>query len=639
MATAFQELLGLDALPQTGRQARDASRALGDLVLAGVAVSPLLGQLVAEHLSAARAPPPRFVDVSTGKAHSRPHAHPAQPRTAACPQCDATASGPEASALPLTPSPSPHPPPPRPSCLSMPRHHPTPGSPAGLRLRYLEWGSGGEVVLLLHDLGEAADIWAPIGRRLGERGYHAFALDLRGHGESGGSRDGWYSADMLAEDVRAFILAKDLYVAPLAVVGCGMGAAAGLALAQHNPFLAGALLAAEFSLPVAQVRALQARQAGAQAGSAQAGASGNGGGGGSGSGSGGGSSGGGGGGGALSSKQLLPWWGFRAGQAAAFGGVEHCAAFLAHPLASLAPGLLLPLARAAQRALACAGGEAGASVGNSVGAAAVGGDDGTDGGSSSPSARDGPAADPAEEAAQLQHLLAQAQRPLRGAVASACSLLRLPPGLVDGYAGDGDYYGGFEEDDSGGLKPRMDPAFLFSFDPAALLAGLPSLRCHLLLLHGGTAGSWVTPGDAAAMAQAAAAGGAASAAVAAVPGAGHFLASDHPDQLLQQIVGFLEGPAIRCFDRRSLAPAVAAGCRRPEVLGLKPLPQYASVEEAKKALGPRAIPTAAAIEAELVRLRVEEGRAADDASSEEGEAGGHRTALAKEPPDYFGFVG
>ncbi len=54
-------------------------------------------------------------------------------------------------------------------------------STPGLRLRYLEWGSGGrDVVLLLHDCGEAADIWRPIGPRLADRGYRVIAPDLRG---------------------------------------------------------------------------------------------------------------------------------------------------------------------------------------------------------------------------------------------------------------------------------------------------------------------------------------------------------------------------------------------------------------------------------------------------------------------------
>ena len=64
-----------------------------------------------------------------------------------------------------------------------------------------------------------------------------------------------------------------------------------------------------------------------------------------------------------------------------------------------------------------------------------------------------------------------------------------------------------------------------------------------------------------------------------------------------------------------------------------------------QALGPRAIPTAAAIESELQRLRVEEGRAAggeDSGSDGEDSADKRRrrgTALARDPSDYFGFVG
>jgi hypothetical protein len=61
-----------------------------------------------------------------------------------------------------------------------------------------------------------------------------------------------------------------------------------------------------------------------------------------------------------------------------------------------------------------------------------------------------------------------------------------------------------------------------------------------------------------------------------------------------------------------------------------------------QALGPRAIPTAAAVEEELRRLRLEDGRPPDDCSSEDEEAvarGRQQTALAKDPADYFGFVG
>lgn len=65
-AAALQELLGLEALPRSGREAQDAARRIGQLVLAAAAPPPLLSQLVAEHLDSLPPARSRFVDVSTG---------------------------------------------------------------------------------------------------------------------------------------------------------------------------------------------------------------------------------------------------------------------------------------------------------------------------------------------------------------------------------------------------------------------------------------------------------------------------------------------------------------------------------------------------------------------------------------------
>ncbi len=56
-----------------------------------------------------------------------------------------------------------------------------------------------------------------------------------------------------------------------------------------------------------------------------------------------------------------------------------------------------------------------------------------------------------------------------------------------------------------------------------------------------------------------------------------------------------------------------------------------------QALAPRRLPSSAAIEVELQRLRLEDGGAGSD--DETGNTSHHVTALAKEPSDYFGFVG
>lgn len=51
----------------------------------------------------------------------------------------------------------------------------------GMRLCYLEWGQGGEeVVLLLHDAGSTSRSWSSVARRLATSGFRVLAPDLRG---------------------------------------------------------------------------------------------------------------------------------------------------------------------------------------------------------------------------------------------------------------------------------------------------------------------------------------------------------------------------------------------------------------------------------------------------------------------------
>ncbi|KAK9863631.1 hypothetical protein WJX84_009041 [Apatococcus fuscideae] len=80
---------------------------------------------------------------------------------------------------------------------------------------------------------------------------------------------------------------------------------------------------------------------------------------------------------------------------------------------------------------------------------------------------------------------------------------------------------------------------------------------------------------------------------------------------------------------------VAEGDRRPETLGIRPLPEYNSLEEAMKALGSRSIPTRQAVEEELAKVSDPKGDPSwfDDYLAE------HQTALAKDPADYFAFIG
>lgn len=81
--------------------------------------------------------------------------------------------------------------------------------------------------------------------------------------------------------------------------------------------------------------------------------------------------------------------------------------------------------------------------------------------------------------------------------------------------------------------------------------------------------------------------------------------------------------------------------RTPEALGLRPLATFGSVEEARRALGPRRVPMAADVEAALAQLRAEEGKGPGAASSDSEEEASRSslTALAHNPAEYFGMVG
>ncbi|KAK9845193.1 hypothetical protein WJX84_011737 [Apatococcus fuscideae] len=117
----------------------------------------------------------------------------------------------------------------------------------GMRIRYTEWGSGDEVIILLHDTAEAGMVWASLARRLADLGCRIIAPDMRGHGDSTWSQEQHYNCDALVLDLTSFILEKDLYKRPIGLVGIGLGAAVALAAAAQHPKLVGALVLIGFT--------------------------------------------------------------------------------------------------------------------------------------------------------------------------------------------------------------------------------------------------------------------------------------------------------------------------------------------------------------------------------------------------------
>ncbi|MFJ7244924.1 alpha/beta fold hydrolase [Kitasatospora sp. NPDC098652] len=101
----------------------------------------------------------------------------------------------------------------------------------GVTLAYRESGRpDGPPLVLLHALGERAADWEPVLPELAPD-HHVYALDLRGHGDSG--RTARYGLAEMREDVLAFLDALGL--ARVDLVGHSMGGVVAYLLAQAAP--------------------------------------------------------------------------------------------------------------------------------------------------------------------------------------------------------------------------------------------------------------------------------------------------------------------------------------------------------------------------------------------------------------------
>ncbi|NKQ57040.1 alpha/beta hydrolase [Amycolatopsis sp. K13G38] len=95
-------------------------------------------------------------------------------------------------------------------------------------------------VLLLHGGGQTRHSWRKTGRALARAGWTAYALDARGHGDSGWAPDGDYSMDALVADLEAVVTALD--VRPVLVGASLGGTTALLAEGEHRGFSRGIVL-------------------------------------------------------------------------------------------------------------------------------------------------------------------------------------------------------------------------------------------------------------------------------------------------------------------------------------------------------------------------------------------------------------
>src|SRR6185295_10983375 len=102
-----------------------------------------------------------------------------------------------------------------------------------LRLHLLEWGEGERVVLLLHGFLEHAHAWDLLAPHLASAGFHVYALDWRGMGDSDwvGAGGYYHFLDYVAD---LGLLVPQL-AERVAIVGHSMGGHAGLLYTGSEP--------------------------------------------------------------------------------------------------------------------------------------------------------------------------------------------------------------------------------------------------------------------------------------------------------------------------------------------------------------------------------------------------------------------
>lgn len=93
--------------------------------------------------------------------------------------------------------------------------------PGGPTIHLRTWGSGTDACLLVHGFGDGGFVWEGVGPTFARR-YRTFALDLRGHGDSGWDPQGRYELEHHVSDTVQII--RNLGLKRLVLVGHSMGA-------------------------------------------------------------------------------------------------------------------------------------------------------------------------------------------------------------------------------------------------------------------------------------------------------------------------------------------------------------------------------------------------------------------------------
>jgi len=114
----------------------------------------------------------------------------------------------------------------------------------------------GPPVLLFHGGGQTRHAWGTTLQVLGSRGWRAYSIDLRGHGESAWDDDGDYTLDAFSADIRAIASAMP---EPPAIVGASLGGVASMAAIAETagPPVASALVLVDVAPTIERAGALR----------------------------------------------------------------------------------------------------------------------------------------------------------------------------------------------------------------------------------------------------------------------------------------------------------------------------------------------------------------------------------------------
>jgi len=112
---------------------------------------------------------------------------------------------------------------------------------AGVGIAADFWGEPDKpLVLMLHGGGQTRHAWKGTGEKLAQAGFRAYALDARGHGDSGWAPDGDYQQDTMIDDLVA--VADELGSSDPILVGASMGGGVSLCAVGEEKMKARALV-------------------------------------------------------------------------------------------------------------------------------------------------------------------------------------------------------------------------------------------------------------------------------------------------------------------------------------------------------------------------------------------------------------